>query len=150
MLLQILTFALWYHSCHVMRLPSFFGDIWILPIWISIFIELIFSSSSWLITECQPEPSGWNPVGAVVSGASHYYAWIAKAVKDGFPCQRQLCYCLRSKVMIKTQVYVHVYENSNLQTWMPALCFLLDNIGSSSNASCAQTSICGKQKHKWL
>ena len=36
------------------------------------------------------------------------YAWIAKAFEDGFPCQRQLCHCLRSKVMIKTQVY----ENS--------------------------------------
>ena len=40
------------------------------------------------------------------------YAWIAKAVEDGFPYQRQLCHCLRSKVMIKTQVYVHLYENS--------------------------------------
>ena len=76
-------------------------------------MELIFSSSIWLITECQPEPSAWNPVGALVSGASHYtYAWIAKAVEDGFPYQRQLCHCLRSKVMIKTQVYVHLYENS--------------------------------------
>ena len=79
-------------------------------------MEFIFNSSSLVITECQPEPSGWNPVGAVVSEASHYLWWIAKAVKDGFPRQRQLCHCLRSKVMIKTQAYVHVctplYENS--------------------------------------
>ena len=34
------------------------------------------------------------------------------AVEDGVPCQRQLCHCLRSKMMIKTQVYVDLYENS--------------------------------------
>ena len=37
------------------------------------------------------------------------YAWIAKAVEDGFLCKRQLCHYLRSK---ETLVYVPVYTSS--------------------------------------
>ena len=80
-------------------------------------MELIFSSSSWLITECQPEPSGWNPVGALVSGAIHYLCVDSQGCRRWVPYQRQLCHCLRSKVMIKTQIYVHNrYENSICRT----------------------------------
>ena len=60
--------------------------------------------------------------------------------------QRQLCHCLRSKVMIKTQVYVPVYlymKTVFADLKASSLSFLLENICSSSNASCPQTSICG-------
>ena len=101
---------------------------------ISILMELIFSSSTWLITECQPEPSGWNPVGALVSGASHYlcvdsqgagashYLWLC-VDSQGAGASHYLCVdsqgcrtwvpvlsktaMIRSKVIIKTQVYVY-------------------------------------------
>ena len=76
------------------------------------------------------------------------YPWIAKAVEDGFLCQRQLCHCLRSKVMIKTQVYVPVYLHMKTvfaDLKASSLSFLLENICSSSNASCLQTSICGSK-----
>ena len=74
------------------------------------------------------------------------YAWIAKAVEDGFLCQRQLCHCLRSK---ETQVYVPVYLYLKKTVFADlkasSLSFLLENICSSSNASCSQTSICGSK-----
>ena len=76
------------------------------------------------------------------------YAWIANAVEDGFPSQRQLCHCLRSKVMIKTQVYVPVYlymKTVFADLKASSLSFLLENICSSSNISCSQTSICGSK-----
>ena len=76
------------------------------------------------------------------------YEWIAKAVEDGFLCQRQLYHCLRSKVMIKTQVYVPVYlymKTVFAVLKASSLCFLLEIICSSSNASCLQTSICGSE-----
>ena len=73
------------------------------------------------------------------------YAWIAKAVEDGLLCQRQLCHCLRSK---ETQVYVPVYlymKTVCADLKASSLSFLLENICSSSNASCSQTSICGSK-----
>ena len=76
------------------------------------------------------------------------YEWIAKAVEDGFLCQRQLYHCLRSKVMIKTQVYVPVYlymKTVFAVLKASSLSFLLEIICSSSNASCLQTSICGSK-----
>ena len=84
---------------------------------ISILMELIFSSSSWLITECQPEPSGWNPGGALVSGASHYLCVDSQGAGashylcvDSQGCRRWVpvskTAMIRSKVIIKTQVYV--------------------------------------------
>ena len=51
-------------------------------------MELIFSSSSWLITECQPEPSAWNPVGALVSGASHYLCVNSQGCRRWVPVSK--------------------------------------------------------------
>ena len=107
-------------SCNVMRLPSFFGNIWVLPIALNLSspeTEFQFWWSYYFalqvgLSQNQPEPSGWNPVGALVSGASHYLCVDSQAVEDVFPYQIQLSHCLRSKVMIKTQVYGHLYENS--------------------------------------
>ena len=51
-------------------------------------MELVFSSSSWLITECQPEPSGWNPVGGLVSGASHYLCVDSQGCRRWVPVSK--------------------------------------------------------------
>ena len=83
----------------------------------SILMELIFSSSSWFITECQPEPSGWKPVGALVSGASHYLCVDSQGAGashylcvDSQGCRRWVpvskTAMIISKVIIKTQVYL--------------------------------------------
>ena len=115
-------------------------------------LQLIFSSSSWLITKCQPEPSGWNPVGAVVSGASHYlyvdsqgFSEMGSRVKDSYVIVSDRKWWSKLRFMC---MYTSPWKQY-LQTWKPALCFLFENIGSSSNTSCSQTSICGKQKYKW-
>ena len=47
-----------------------------------------YCSSSWLITECQPEPSGWNPVGALVSGASHYLCVDSQGCRRWVPVSK--------------------------------------------------------------
>ena len=63
------------------------------------------------------------------------YALIAKAVEDGFLCQRQLYHCIRSKVMIKTKVYVPVYlymKTVFADLKASSLSFLLENMCSSS------------------
>ena len=76
--------------------------------WISMLMELIFS----ILELAYHRTSQNHQVGIQLvhwyQERAITYVWIAKAVEDGFPCQRQLCHCLRSKVMIKTQVY----ENS--------------------------------------
>ena len=66
------------------------------------------------------------------------YVWIAKAVEDGFLCQRQLDAIVsdQKKLYMKT-VFADLKASS--------LSFLLENICSSSNASCSQTSICGSK-----
>ena len=117
--------------------------------WISILMELIFSSSSWLITECQPEPSAWNPVGALVSGASHYLCVDSQGCRRWVPVSKTAMSLSQIKSDDQNSGLCTTLWKQYLQTWKPALCFLLEHIGSSSNASCSQTSICGKQKYKW-
>ena len=117
--------------------------------WISIVMELIFSSSSWLITECQPEPRMET-------------SWCSGFRSEPLPYVDSQG-CRRWVPVSKTAMSLSQIESDDqnaglcaplwkqyLETWKPALCFLLDNIGSSSNASCSQTSICGKQTYyKW-
>ena len=119
--------------------------------WISILIELVFSSSSWLITECQPEPSGWNPVGALLSGASHYLCVDSQGRLSKMGSRIKDSYVIVSyqEWWSKLRFMYNELWKQYLQTWKPALCFLLEHVGSSSNASCSQPSICEKQTHKW-
>ncbi len=119
-------FALWYHFLQCYAVTIFlrryldFANFECLCTeylksrnWISILMELIFSSSSWLITECQSEPSGWNPVGAVVLGASHYLYVDSQGCRRWVPVSKTELYVIvsdRKWWSNWTQVYVHLYR----------------------------------------
>ena len=89
--------------------------------WISILMELIFSSSSWLITECQPEPSGWNPVGAVVSGASHYLCVDSQGCRRWVPVSKTAMSLSQIESDDKNSGLCTPLWKQYLQTWKPAL-----------------------------
>ncbi len=75
------------------------------------------------------------------------YAWIAKAVEDGFMCQRQLCHCIRSKLRFLYR-YTSIWKQY-LQTWKPAHWVFCWRILQFKQRFLFSNFHLWKQKYKW-
>ena len=84
-------------------------------------VNILLFKLTYNITECQPEPSGWNPVGALVSGASHYLCVVSQGCRRWVPVSKTAMSLSQIESDDKNSGLCVTLWKQYLQTWKPVL-----------------------------